>query len=57
MKSVFGEVIQAAIDNREYEVLFSVRVHAKNVGDAIKRAVSVLEEGAGNVKDVKEVRY
>ena len=54
---VMSDVIQEAINNREYEVLFSVRVHAKNVGDAIKRAVSVLEEGAGNVKDVKEVRY
>jgi hypothetical protein len=52
---VIADVIQAAIDSKEYEVLFSVRVHARNVGDAIKRAALVLEYGAGAVKDVKEI--
>lgn len=54
---IFADAIQAAIDNKEYEVTFSVIVHAKNVGDAIKRAALVLDEGAGRVKDVKEVQY
>jgi hypothetical protein len=52
---VMSDVIQAAIDNKEYEVTFSVIVHAKNVGNAIKRAALVLEYGAARVKDVKEI--
>lgn len=52
---VMSDLIQAAIDSKQYEVVFTVRVHAANVGEAIKRAALVLEYGAGAVKDVKEI--
>jgi len=53
---VMADAIEKGIDaNKIYEVTVRVAVHAKNVGDAIKRAAQVLEYGAATVKDVKEI--
>jgi phage-related minor tail protein len=54
MKNVFAETIENVRDSREYEVTFSTRVTAKNIGDAIRQAADKLTEGSATVKDVKE---
>jgi hypothetical protein len=53
---IMSDSIQTGIDNKQYEVVFTVRVHARNVGDAIKRAQQILDAGVGNVKDVVEIK-
>lgn len=52
---VFADVIQECLDRKQYEVIFSVRVSAKNIGDAIRRAQQILEQGAASVRDVVEI--
>lgn len=53
---IMSDSIQTGIDNKQYEVVFTVRVRARNVGDAIKRAQQILDAGVGNVKDVVEIK-
>lgn len=53
---VMADAIQQSLESKEFEVIFSVRVSAKNVGDAIRRAQQILEQGAASVKDVVEIK-